>query len=119
MAEKKTTVEEIKDYSSMKKAELLALAKDMGAKVNTKTRKADIIAAIEAIENESEVEATKPAEEKAPKAEAVETAEAEAKASPQPVAPQDTSDAPDTKGSPDTQDVPDTPASPIPTKPTE
>ena len=82
MAEKKTTVEEIKDYSSMKKAELLALAKDMGAKVNTKTRKADIIAAIEAIENESEVEATKPAEEKAPKAEAVETAEAEAKAEP-------------------------------------
>ena len=38
MAEKKTTVEEIKDYSSMKKTELLALAKDMGAKVNTKTR---------------------------------------------------------------------------------
>lgn len=51
MAENKTKEkEEIKDYPSMKKDELLALAKDMGAKVNTKTRKADIIAAIEAIE---------------------------------------------------------------------
>ena len=76
MAEKKTT-EEIKDYSSMKKDELLALAKDMGAKVNTKTRKADIIAAIEAIEKESEVEAAEPAEEKEPEVEATEASETE------------------------------------------
>ena len=76
MADKKTT-EEIKDYSSMKKTELLALAKDMGAKVNTKTRKADIIAAIEAIEKESEVEAAEPAEEKEPEVEATEASKTE------------------------------------------
>ena len=76
MADKKTT-EEIKDYSSMKKDELLALAKDMGAKVNTKTRKADIIAAIEAIEKESEVEAAEPAEEKEPEVEATEASKTE------------------------------------------
>jgi hypothetical protein len=55
----------------------------MGAHVNTKTRKADIIAAIEAIEKESEVEVTEPAEETAPEAEAAlaeETAEPEEKA---------------------------------------
>ena len=84
MAEKKSPVtEEVKDYNSMKKPELLALAKDMGAKVNTKTRKADLIAAIEAIEKESEVEATEPAEEKEPEVEVVEAEEAEAEVEPE------------------------------------
>lgn len=55
MAEKKTkATEEVKDYSSMKRDELLALAREMGAKVNTKTKKADLIAAIEAIEKAAE-----------------------------------------------------------------
>lgn len=73
MAEKKTTeIEEVKEYSSMKKDELLALAKSMGAKVNTKTRKADIIAAIEAIEKEAAEEAKPEATEEAKEAEAAE-----------------------------------------------
>lgn len=77
MAENKTTVtEEIKDYSSMKKAELLELAKEMGAKVNTKTRKADIIAAIEAIETEAE---EAPAVSEEPVSEAIEEEAAEVK----------------------------------------
>ena len=95
MAEKKTTeMEEVKEYSSMKKDELLALAKEMGAKVNTKTRKADIIAAIEAIEKESSeavveeaveeaaevTEAAEPDKEEAAEPEKEEAAEAEEEA---------------------------------------
>ncbi len=81
MAEKNTTVtEEVKDYAAMKKAELLELAKDMGAKVNTKTRKADIIAAIEAIEKESDIEVAASAPEKEPEVETAETSEPEAEA---------------------------------------
>ena len=54
MADKTTTVkEDVKDYASMKRADLLVIAREMGAKVNSKTKKADIIAAIEAVEKET------------------------------------------------------------------
>ena len=93
MAEKETKKnEEVKEYSSMKRDELLVLAKSMGAKVNTKTKKADLIAAIEAIEKEgktAEPEVTEVAEteiveeakpEKEAEAETDEEPEAEEKA---------------------------------------
>ena len=67
MAEKNNIKkEEVKDYSSMKRAELLALAKDLGARVNTKTKKADLIAAIEAITKEAAEPHASDAEAEAP-----------------------------------------------------